>query len=205
MPRQPDDPAVPDALTAPEGGTRDRMVVTALELFRRQGYDGTGFRELVAGAGAARGAIYHHFPGGKAEVGEQVAAAGGTFVGERVRRACADLPVREALDVLLDMSRRLLIRDGAPGCPVAAVALAAHDPDGRLRAAADLAFRSWSEPLADALARAGAGPDEAEATAQLCIAAVEGAVILCRARGDESAFDQVARQLRRHVDALTTS
>ena len=42
--------------------TRTRMLVAGTELFRDRGYDGTGFRDVVARADAARGSIYHHFP-----------------------------------------------------------------------------------------------------------------------------------------------
>jgi TetR/AcrR family transcriptional repressor of lmrAB and yxaGH operons len=47
--------------------TRERMVAAATQLFARRGYDATGFRDIVHQAGAARGAIYHHFPEGKTQ------------------------------------------------------------------------------------------------------------------------------------------
>ena len=50
-------------------GTRERMVFSAMQLFRRHGYNGTGFREVVAHSRTPRGSIYHHFPEGKAELG----------------------------------------------------------------------------------------------------------------------------------------
>ena len=34
--------------------TRDRMVLAAAGLFRDQGYDGTGFRDVVKAAGTSR-------------------------------------------------------------------------------------------------------------------------------------------------------
>ena len=37
---------------------------------RRNGLAGTSFTEVLADSGAARGAIYHHFPGGKSELVE---------------------------------------------------------------------------------------------------------------------------------------
>ena len=55
--------------------TRDRMVLAAAGLFREQGYDGTGFRDVVKAAGTSQGVIYHHFPGGKSELGVAVSLA----------------------------------------------------------------------------------------------------------------------------------
>ena len=34
-------------------------------LLRRRGYHGAGLNEVVAGSGAPRGSVYHHYPQGK--------------------------------------------------------------------------------------------------------------------------------------------
>ncbi|WP_203217549.1 helix-turn-helix domain-containing protein [Nocardia arthritidis] len=53
------------------------MVLSAVQLFREHGYSGTGFRDVIAHSGAPRGSIYHHFPGGKAQLGQEAARAWG--------------------------------------------------------------------------------------------------------------------------------
>jgi AcrR family transcriptional regulator len=179
------------------------MLAAALRRFRRDGYDATGLRDVVADAAAARGAIYHHFPRGKAQLGTEVAEAAGRRVAAQVEQACRELPAAAAVDRLLDVALELLVRtDGVPGCPVAAVTLSAHDPGGELRDVADRAFGLWQEHLAACLARDGAPPERAQATAALCVAAVEGAVLLCRASGDEGPFHRVAAEVRLHVADL---
>ena len=50
--------------------SRTRMIASAAELFREQGYSATGFRDVVEHSGAPRGSIYHHFPGGKAQLAQ---------------------------------------------------------------------------------------------------------------------------------------
>jgi AcrR family transcriptional regulator len=67
--------------------TRSALVREGRRLFAAAGYGAVGLAEVVAAAGVTKGALYHHFPGGKAdlfravltqvqdEVGEQVAAA----------------------------------------------------------------------------------------------------------------------------------
>src|SRR2546423_15268766 len=52
--------------------TRDRILDTTAELFRRHGYTGTGLKQIVAEANAPFGSIYHHFPGGKVQLGGEV-------------------------------------------------------------------------------------------------------------------------------------
>lgn len=55
---------------APRKGerTRARLTEAAAALLRRQGYHATGLAEIVATAGAPRGSLYFHFPGGKEEL-----------------------------------------------------------------------------------------------------------------------------------------
>src|SRR5207248_1290430 len=59
--------------------TKDRILDTSAELFRRQGYMGTGLKQLVAEAGAPFGSIYHFFPGGKEELGAETIRRSGAL------------------------------------------------------------------------------------------------------------------------------
>src|SRR5437763_944214 len=62
------------------------MLMSALELFRRHGYNGTGFRDVIAHSGAPRGSIYHHFPNGKAQLGTETVAAAGELINDMMAR-----------------------------------------------------------------------------------------------------------------------
>jgi AcrR family transcriptional regulator len=44
-----------------ESGTRQRIVAAAVELFGEHGFDATSVNQVVARAGVAKGALYHHF------------------------------------------------------------------------------------------------------------------------------------------------
>ncbi len=55
--------------------TKDRILDTTAELFRRYGYTGTGLKQVVAEAEAPFGSLYHHFPGGKEQLGQGLAGA----------------------------------------------------------------------------------------------------------------------------------
>jgi TetR/AcrR family transcriptional repressor of lmrAB and yxaGH operons len=184
--------------------TRQRMISAASLLLSERGYDGTGFRNIVTTAGAARGAIYHHFPGGKQQVGSEVAAFMGNVIGDQVERICAASPPREAVPAILNLAEAVLIRGASvPGCSIAAVALAADDPDGALRSAADRVFTGWQDALANCLERAGIPTATAATYSTLTMASIEGAVILCRAHGDSSPFARVRVSLIDHLEAIS--
>src|SRR5947208_1901482 len=60
--------------------TRRRMLESAAELFRTQGYHATGMTQRVSESRAPKGSLYFHFPGGK----EQLAAEAVRLSGERL-------------------------------------------------------------------------------------------------------------------------
>ena len=55
---------------------RQRMIVSAALLIREHGVEATSFSAVLAHSGAPRGSIYHHFPGGKAQLVEEATRYG---------------------------------------------------------------------------------------------------------------------------------
>ena len=64
--------------------TRAALVVAGRALFAERGYAGVGTEEIVAAAGVTRGALYHHFRGGKKDLFRAVAEAVEAEVVQRV-------------------------------------------------------------------------------------------------------------------------
>src|SRR5690348_17716850 len=79
--------------------TRDRLLDASGELFRRQGYTGTGVKQILAQASAPFGSLYHHFPGGKEELGAETIRRSGRLYA---------IVVAKAMDVDGDMADRVL-------------------------------------------------------------------------------------------------
>lgn len=170
--------------------TRQRMVEAAAGLLRRGGQEAASFTEVLAHSGAARGAIYHHFPDGKSELIREAV----TWTGERVRDNVTALPGAGPDDVVtafLDAIRPIVASatDGS-SCAVAAVVLEAGQRDERLTAAADAALQSWTAALEARLTRAGAERVMARRAAVLLVTFLEGTQVLCRAAGNLMAFDE---------------
>src|SRR2546421_4907172 len=59
--------------------SRQRMIETAAVVMRERGVEATSFSEVLARSGAPRGSIYHHFPGGKAQLIEEATRYAGEF------------------------------------------------------------------------------------------------------------------------------
>lgn len=65
----------PDRNAQRSEATRSALVAAARTLFAARGYAGVGTEEIVRAAGVTRGALYHHFRGGKKDLFYAVAEA----------------------------------------------------------------------------------------------------------------------------------
>jgi AcrR family transcriptional regulator len=155
--------------------TRQRILFATAELFRRQGYSGTGVKQVVAEADAPFGSLYHHFPGGKQELGEEVIQMAGTFFQTMVATVYDEEQATAAsLRAVFARAAETLEATGyEDACPIATVALEVASTDERLRRATAAVFAQWTEALTERLGDRG--------KALAVIAALEGAFVLCRA------------------------
>jgi len=173
--------------------TRGRMIDAAVQALRQRGLAGMSFSDVLAASGAARGAIYHHFPGGKRQLVAEAAARNGQDVRTHLAALAADDPA-SVVEAFLAAIRPVVEESTrGSGCAVAAVALDLEDESAELRQVAATAFASWTEELTGTLVTAGMVPDEAVDLAALLITVLEGAHVLGRAAGSLEPFDRAAR------------
>jgi AcrR family transcriptional regulator len=178
--------------------TRDRMIEATVDALRRHGIAGMSFTEVLRESGAARGAIYHHFPKGKAQLVCEAAELNGRQVAERFSRLPAQSP-EGVVEAFLALVRPVVQASAqGSGCAVAAVTVdAGVDAGGdELRRIAAGAFDTWTDRLAERLVTAGLDDRQASDVATTLVTLLEGAHVLCRASGNLEPFDRVARTAR---------
>jgi TetR/AcrR family transcriptional repressor of lmrAB and yxaGH operons len=177
--------------------SRERFLDAAADLFQRQGYAATGLNEITARGGAPKGSLYFHFPGGKEQLGaEALTLAGERFEGaiRAVVGAAPDAPAAVRA-LAAAMSSGLEASDFQLGCPVATTALEAATGSPSIAAAADGAFGSWLEAIAERLREDGRSERDARSLATLILSALEGALILARAAHSTEPIKLVGAQL----------
>lgn len=188
---------MPDFETRP---VRARMIDGATQILARRGLRGTAFSEVIALAGASRGSIYHHFPGGKAELIDAVLTQYTDALDQQVR-SLIGRPAAAFCDAVLGLWRAALLRyDCEAGSPVTAATVAADST--RVQERCRLSYRALADTLRAGLERGGLRPGDAGPAAAFLLAALEGAQVLCRACGDIGPFDAVADQVRARVAQL---
>ena len=137
--------------------TRERLVVAMGELLRRQGYGATTVKQLTEAAGATMGSLYHHFPGGKAELVSECVRTGLDGVLEAISPADPrteqpqegfqpDAWLVGALEQLAASPRlaRLLLITWAEAAVDPAVAELLGTHQETLRSAIDRVFADWA-------------------------------------------------------------
>jgi AcrR family transcriptional regulator len=163
--------------------TRERVVTAGAELFRRNGYTGTGMKQIVAAANAPFGSVYHFFPGGKTELGEVVIRWSGGMYLQLVDAIFDSSPdvVTAIRDAFLAAGETLRDTGYADACPIATIALEVANVSEPLRQATADVFESWIVAVGARFAAAGIGDEAARDLAISVIGALEGAFVLCRA------------------------
>ena len=163
--------------------SRSRMIETAFELFRRQGFRGTPFSQLVAESGAPSGSIHYLFPGGK----EELAVATAVLAVEEVDRivVAASAEAHDAGAFVRAMAeivgRRLEESGYQAGCSIATMVLELTPQVEELRIAFDRAFDHTRGVLGAQFERYGYGPARAAALAAQQLSILEGSLVIARA------------------------
>ena len=162
------------------GSTRTKMLVSAAEVMRERGAAGVTIDEVLARSGAPRGSVYYHFPEGR----NQILTEALQYAGEAITEVIDDVAAKGGLFLVrqfVEFWDDLLIEsDFTAGCPVVAAAIGSADDEPQLSTVAGSIFRRWRDALTRAFVSDGFDEPCAASLAIMCIASLEGAVVLCR-------------------------
>ncbi|GAA2330468.1 TetR/AcrR family transcriptional regulator [Streptomyces cuspidosporus] len=181
--------------------TRDRIVIAAARLLQRQGYVGTGIKQIAKEAQATLGSVYHFFPGGKEAVAVAAIAHSdrefATLLGEALDSA------EDPAEAIEACARRLAteLRESGwiDGCPVTAAALETLGTESEIQRACADALRGWERLVVDKLLRCGFQAQDARELATTIVGALEGAEVTAQVVRSEEPLLAAGRQLARLV------
>ena len=163
--------------------TRERFVSAGAELFRRQGYNATGVKQIVTEARAPFGSLYHFFPGGKEELGAEAVRTSGALYGLLLPAIFDPAPdVVTGVRMFFAGAAEHLVESGwEDACPIATVALEVSSSSEPLREACADVFNGWIEAGTARFEAAGLDAQTAREQVIGMVAALEGAFVLARA------------------------
>jgi AcrR family transcriptional regulator len=163
--------------------TRDRIVTTSADLFRRQGYVATGVKQIVTAAQAPFGSLYHFFPGGKEQLGATAIRTSGALYEQLIPAVFDPAPdvVTAVRNFFAAAGEHLRETDYADACPIATIALEVSSSSETLRQACAEVFERWIAAGAQRFEREGLTPATARNLTIAMLTALEGAFVLARA------------------------
>jgi TetR/AcrR family transcriptional regulator, lmrAB and yxaGH operons repressor len=176
---------------------REKMIKTAVRLFRAKGYNGVGLTELLATSGAPKGSFYHHFPEGKEELGVAALQMSGAMIGDLIDQ-CFSVAnsEKEAVDSLTAAIARHFEKSGfRAGCPIASIALDAVPESVKLTIATKAVLQDWNGRAALHAVRWGRSEASAQDFADALAIALEGAWLVARVQQSSAPFAAVSRML----------
>jgi AcrR family transcriptional regulator len=187
--------------------TRERILLTAFQLFHEQGFHATGVATIVREAGVNPGSLYHFFPSKDRlllDVLEFALRYLDPAVMDPVERTTAD-PI-ERVFALLGQYRAGMVKHGCRlGCPIGNLALEVSDGHPDARRLIDANFTNWARRvegwLHDAGDRLPPSVDRAR-LARFILTVMEGGLMQSRAADDLAPFDESVAVLREHLDLL---
>lgn len=181
--------------------TRDRIVIAASRLLQRQGYVGTGIKQIAKEAQATLGSVYHFFPDGKEAVAVAAIKHGDQEFAAVLREA---LDSEEDPSAAVEACARQLadsLRESGwiDGCPITAAALETLGTDSEIQQACAAALRNWERLVYDKLLHSGLRTEDARDLATTIISTLEGAEVTAQVNRSEEPLWAAGRQLARLV------
>jgi TetR/AcrR family transcriptional regulator, transcriptional repressor for nem operon len=180
----------------PRPSVRDQIVAAGLRVMLRQGYVGSGVRDIVAEAGVPQGSFTNHF---RSKEAFAVAVLDHYFehVRDLVRQSLDDrtLTPRERFKHYLDVITERLERDGCTrGCLIGDFSLEAQTSE-LLRARLGEIFAEWrvafAACIADAQVTGDVSPNlEPMELAEFLLASWEGAILRMKIDRDPAALER---------------
>jgi TetR/AcrR family transcriptional regulator, lmrAB and yxaGH operons repressor len=172
---------------------RADVIPLLAETFRTLGYEGATLSRITERTGLGKGSLYHFFPGGKEEMAAAVLAEIDAWF---TRHVFEPLEQQDPASAIANMWTAVddYFRSGGRICLVGAFSL--DETRDRFSVAIRTYFVRWIEALRGALIRGGEDAETARERAEEAVLAIEGALLLARATGDETVFARTLARLR---------
>ncbi len=178
--------------------SRDVVVVALYDLFRRRGFEGASLSDISEATGLGRSSLYHHFPGGKDDMAAAVTDFATEWIGKKLLAPLkTDAPIDARIAEMLAATRRMY-DGGATPCLVASLIISPGLDQKSVVRIRNI-VRDWIAGIASALTANGLPGDEARRRATSAIIAIQGALLVARACGEDRIFGETLDRLQQEL------
>ncbi|MFD4592758.1 TetR/AcrR family transcriptional regulator [Streptomyces rubiginosohelvolus] len=176
--------------------SKQRMLESTIALLQEHGAGAVTVDAVLEHSQAPRGSVYHHFPGGRNALLLAAVRQAGEEMSAPIEDLCRTGPPEEALRQAASLWRhRLASSEFGSGCAIVAAVIDNRNNLPEADEAVRETFARWQTAFADLLVRSDYDEQRARRLSSLVVAAIEGAVILCRAQRSTQPLDDVVDEL----------
>ncbi|THF83416.1 TetR/AcrR family transcriptional regulator [Cohnella fermenti] len=161
--------------------TKSLIIDIATKLFQKQGYTGTGLNEILKLGHLTKGALYHHFPGGKEELLLACIRSLHEAIAEDIESIFERQPTTaEAIGAVLDRLIFLYETEGTiAGYTISSVVSGIDTLSDPVRRACAQLYVEMQGIFRRRLAEDGLAAEKASSLALMVNASLEGGIVLC--------------------------
>lgn len=181
--------------------TYENLVMVAATLFRQQGYSASSISDILDAANAAKGSLYHHFPGGKQDLAIAAAHHSSKCLLALMARCfekarLADDQFSDGVQILIEEIAILFDQmDRQELSPVTATLLNGVSNEA-FRREANTIFAEWKEAFISEGKRFGMSVDDVRYLGNKLLLLMEGAWVVARAAGHSGPIRDVGIIMR---------
>ena len=178
------------------------LIPSILDVFLQRGYDGATLTHLAKATGLSKASLYHHFPGGKAEMAATL-----------VRSAISDLHAQAYVPLTIVRPPEHLqafvsgfanyVEQGQSDCILSVFARhdTAREDIGELKHQIAAQFDDWHSALIQAFEANGAKPKRADREAHELMGRLYGALMQAKMHNKPELFTRTIKRLQKEYAA----
>ncbi len=172
---------------------REELLLRLFSIFRRSGFDGATLSKISEETGLGKASLYHHFPGGKVQMAEDVLRFVENWNDQNLivplgGRGRPKQKIKHMMTVINDM-----YAGGKTGCLIGA--LVPEDAFSEYQDQIKRILIKWIEAIAGVLVEYGMEPKESRLRAEEAVAKIQGALIVAKGTGQRAVFGRLMKNL----------
>jgi AcrR family transcriptional regulator len=173
--------------------SREEVIERLTRAFRESGYQSASLARLSEATGLGKASLYHHFPGGKEQMAEAVLDHVSDWFKDHVLAPLAGpgTPVERLNHMILELND--FYQKGRCGCLLDLLAIG--DAGAIFGKSINESIRAWENAIAGALVDADLDESEAKTRAEDALIAIEGALVVARAKDSTDPFTRTLSAL----------
>jgi AcrR family transcriptional regulator len=172
---------------------REDLLLKLFSIFRRSGFDGATLSIISEETGLGKASLYHHFPGGKIQMAQDVLRFVESWNDEHLIAPLGGKgrPKQKIKNMIVTIND--MYEGGKIGCLIGA--LVPENAFSEYQGQIKRILLKWIGAITRVLVEYGVEPKEAQSRAEEAIAKIQGALIVARGTGQRAVFGRLMKNL----------